>query len=221
MNFLHRMTRRCGVGGTIAHRLMPPPFALRQPPLQRVHSQPEALSIDETHGRPTERRQKCSADVLEEHRAADEQLLPLIGWPSDRLGRHPLLITSCIGYAVVGYPFFLTASSGIIGLAVAAQLLMVLLYVPLCWRLPRAFMPRSSRCGCAVPPCRSATISPLRFLAGSRPLSPRFLARATDNSHARAAYVIITAIITLGILLRTREIAFCAAAVIGTIRAAA
>jgi nitrate/nitrite transporter NarK len=57
-------------------------------------------------------------------------LLPLMGWLSDRLGRRPLLIISCIGYAVFGYPFFLMAASGNITLAVVAQLLMVLLYVP-------------------------------------------------------------------------------------------
>ena len=28
-------------------------------------------------------------------------LLPLMGWLSDRIGRRPLLITSCIGYAVL------------------------------------------------------------------------------------------------------------------------
>ena len=32
-------------------------------------------------------------------------LLPLMGWLSDRLGPRPLLISSCIGYAVRGYPF--------------------------------------------------------------------------------------------------------------------
>src|SRR5436305_2400235 len=57
-------------------------------------------------------------------------LLPLMGWLSDRLGRRPLLIISCVGYAVLGYPFFLLASSGNVGLTVTAQLLMVLLYVP-------------------------------------------------------------------------------------------
>ncbi len=57
-------------------------------------------------------------------------LLPLMGWLSDRVGRRPLLIASCIGYAVLGYPFFLMASSGSVGLALLAQLLMVVLYVP-------------------------------------------------------------------------------------------
>src|SRR5215471_13252239 len=50
----------------------------------------------------------------------------------DRLGRRPLLITSCIGYAVLGYPFFVMAASGSVGLAIVAQLLTILLYVPVC-----------------------------------------------------------------------------------------
>jgi len=50
-----------------------------------------------------------------------------MGWLSDRLGRWPPLIASCIGYAVLRYPFFLMASSGSVGLAIVAQLLMVLL----------------------------------------------------------------------------------------------
>jgi MFS transporter, MHS family, proline/betaine transporter len=33
-------------------------------------------------------------------------LLPLMGLLSDYIGRRPLLITSCIGYIVLGYPFF-------------------------------------------------------------------------------------------------------------------
>ena len=54
-------------------------------------------------------------------------LSTLMGWLSDRLGRWPPLIASCIGYAVLRYPFFLMASSGSVGLAIVAQLLMVLL----------------------------------------------------------------------------------------------
>jgi MFS transporter, MHS family, proline/betaine transporter len=84
-------------------------------------------------------------------------LLPFVGSLSDRIGRRPLLIVSCIGYAVLGYPFFLMASSGNTQLALAAQLLMVLLYVPYAGACP-AFYAEIFRRGCAIPHCRSATI---------------------------------------------------------------
>src|SRR5947207_2461086 len=53
--------------------------------------------------------------------------LPIL---SDKIGRRPLLLFSCIAYIVLGYPFFLMAASGSIGLAILAQLLMVVLYAP-------------------------------------------------------------------------------------------
>jgi hypothetical protein len=59
-------------------------------------------------------------------------LLPLIGWLSDHLGRRPLLIASCVGYAAMRCwaILFLDGLVGQCRLAIAAQLLMVLLYVP-------------------------------------------------------------------------------------------
>jgi MHS family proline/betaine transporter-like MFS transporter len=44
--------------------------------------------------------------------------------------------------------------------------------------------------------------------ASNRSFIATFLVRITENSHAPAAYVIIAAIITLIVLLRTRETAF-------------
>jgi MFS transporter, MHS family, proline/betaine transporter len=45
-------------------------------------------------------------------------------------------------------------------------------------------------------------------LGAVAPSIATFLVRVTDNSEAPAAYVIIAAIITLVVLLRTRETAF-------------
>ena len=39
-------------------------------------------------------------------------LIPFMGMLSDRLGRRPQLMVSCIGFALLGYPFFLLGSSG-------------------------------------------------------------------------------------------------------------
>jgi MHS family proline/betaine transporter-like MFS transporter len=46
------------------------------------------------------------------------------------------------------------------------------------------------------------------IFGGFAPFIATFLVRATGNSHAPAAYVIIAALVTLLILLRTRETAF-------------
>jgi MHS family proline/betaine transporter-like MFS transporter len=134
-------------------------------------------------------------------------LLPLMGWLSDRLGRRPLLIASCLGYAVLGYPFFLLASSGNVGLAVAAQLLMVLLYVPYAGACP-AFYAEIFPTRVRYTALSIGYNIAVAIFGGFAPFIATFLVRETGNSHAPAVYVITAAIITLVILLRTRETAF-------------
>jgi MFS transporter, MHS family, proline/betaine transporter len=134
-------------------------------------------------------------------------LLPLMGWLSDRVGRRPLLITSCIGYAILGYPFFLMASSGNIGLAVLAQLLMVLLYVPYAGACP-AFYAEIFPTRVRYTALSIGYNIAVAIFGGFAPFIATLLVRATDNNHAPAFYVITAAIVTLVILLRTRETAF-------------
>jgi MHS family proline/betaine transporter-like MFS transporter len=134
-------------------------------------------------------------------------LLPLMGWLSDRVGRRPLLIASCIGYAILGYPFFLMASSGNIGLAVLAQLLMVLLYVPYAGACP-AFYAEIFPTRVRYTALSIGYNIAVAIFGGFAPFIATFLVRATGNNHAPSAYVIIAALVTLVILLRTRETAF-------------
>jgi MHS family proline/betaine transporter-like MFS transporter len=134
-------------------------------------------------------------------------LLPLMGWLSDRVGRRPLLITSCIGYAVLGYPFFLMAASASIGLAFVAQLLMVLLYVPYAGACPAFYAEIFPTRVCYTALSIGYNIA-VAIFGGFAPFIATFLVRVTDNSRAPAVYVIIAAIITLVVLLRTRETAF-------------
>ena len=139
--------------------------------------------------------------------AAFVVLLRLMGWLSGRLGRRPLLMTSCIGYAVLGYPLFLMAAWGNVTLAVVAQLLMVLLYVPYAGACPAFYaeiFPTRVRYAALSIGYNIA----VALFGGFAPFIATFLVRGTDDRQAPAAYVIIAAIITLVILLRTRETAF-------------
>jgi MHS family proline/betaine transporter-like MFS transporter len=134
-------------------------------------------------------------------------LLPLMGWLSDRLGRRPLLIISCIGYAVLGYPFFVMAASGNVGLAIVAQLLMILFYVPYAGACP-AFYAEIFPTRVRYTALSIGYNIAVALFGGFAPFIATFLVRVTGNNHAPAAYVIIAAIITLVVLLRTRETAF-------------
>jgi len=134
-------------------------------------------------------------------------LQPLMGWLSDRVGRKPLLLFSCIAYAVLGYPFFLLASSGSVAAAVIAQLLMVVLYAPYSGTCPsfytEIFPTRVRYTALSV----GYNIA-VAIFGGFAPFIATFLVRVTDNNHAPAFYVIAAAVVTLLILLRTRETAF-------------
>jgi MFS transporter, MHS family, proline/betaine transporter len=134
-------------------------------------------------------------------------LLPLMGLLSDYVGRRPLLITSCIGYAVLGYPLFWITTSGYIELAAVAQLLMVLHYVPYAGACP-AFYAEIFPTRVRYTALSIGYNIAVAIFGGFAPFIAAFLLRATGNKHAPAAYVVIAALVTLVILLRTRETAF-------------
>jgi MFS transporter, MHS family, proline/betaine transporter len=134
-------------------------------------------------------------------------LLPVMGLLSDYIGRRPLLITSCIGYIILGYPFFRLATSGYIELAALAQLLMVLFYVPYAGASPALYaeiFPTRVRYTALSIGYNIA----VAIFGGFAPFIATFLVQVTGNPHAPAAYVVAAALVTLVILLRTRETAF-------------
>ena len=100
------------------------------------------------------------------------------------------------------------ASSGIIGLALLAQLLMVLLYVPYAGACPafyaEIFPTRVRYTSLSI----GYNIANIAIFGGFAPFIATFLVRMMGNNHAPAAYVLIAALVTLVILLRTRETAF-------------
>ena len=134
-------------------------------------------------------------------------LIPFMGMLSDRLGRRPQLMASCVGFALLGYPFFLLGSSGRADLGFLAQFLMVALL--------------SLYAGCC--PAAYAELFPTRvrytalslgynvavpIFGGFAPFIATWLIRETANPRAPAFYVIAAAVITLVILTRIRETAF-------------
>jgi MHS family proline/betaine transporter-like MFS transporter len=99
------------------------------------------------------------------------------------------------------------AASGAAALAVVAQLLMILLYVPYAGACPayyaEIFPTRVRYTALSI----GYNIA-VAIFGGFAPFIATFLVRVTGNSYAPAVYVIAAAVITLVILLRTRETAF-------------
>jgi MHS family proline/betaine transporter-like MFS transporter len=134
-------------------------------------------------------------------------LLPLMGWLSDRVGRRPLLLASCAGYIVLGYPFFLMSSSGNVGLTILSQLLMILLYVPYAGACP-AFYAEIFPTRVRYTALSIGYNIAVAIFGGFAPFIATFLVRETGSNYAPAAYVIAAAVVTGAILLKTRETAF-------------
>ena len=134
-------------------------------------------------------------------------LLPLMGWLSDKVGRRPLLIFSCVAYVVLGYPFFLLASYGTVLTALLAQLLMVVLYAPYAGTCPsfytEIFPTRVRYTALSV----GYNIA-VAIFGGFAPFIATFLVRETGSVYAPAFYVIAAAVVTGLILLKVRETAF-------------
>jgi MHS family proline/betaine transporter-like MFS transporter len=134
-------------------------------------------------------------------------LLPLMGWLSDRVGRRPLLLASCAGYIVLGYPFFLMSSSGNVGLTILSQLLMILFYAPYAGACP-AFYAEIFPTRIRYTALSIGYNIAVAIFGGFAPFIATFLVRETGSNYAPAAYVILAAVVTGVILLKTRETAF-------------
>ena len=134
-------------------------------------------------------------------------LIPFAGMLSDRLGRRPQLMASCIGFALLGYPFFLLGSSGRVELAFLAQLLMVVflsLYAGSCPAAYAELFPTRVRYTALSIGYNIA----VAIFGGFAPFIATWLIKVTGNPLAPAFYVIAAAVITLVILTRIRETAF-------------
>jgi len=134
-------------------------------------------------------------------------LLPGLGALSDRVGRRPLMLFSCGAFIVLGYPFFLMASSGSLALTILAELLMMVCYAPYaatCASFLTEIIPTRVRYtsmsvgyNCAV-----------AIFGGFAPFIATWLVKSTGLSYAPGFYLIGAALITGFVVLRTRETAF-------------
>jgi MFS transporter, MHS family, proline/betaine transporter len=134
-------------------------------------------------------------------------LIPFAGALSDRVGRRPVLIASCLGYIALTYPLFLMASSGTLVWCWVMQLTLVM------------FLSLYAGAG----PATYAEIFPTRVrytalsigynfavavFGGFAPYIATLLIDVSGFKLAPTAYVIAAAVVSLAILLRARETAF-------------
>jgi MHS family proline/betaine transporter-like MFS transporter len=134
-------------------------------------------------------------------------LLPGLGKLSDRVGRRPLMLFSCGAYIVLGYPFFLMASSGNLALTIFGQVLMMVCYAPYaatCASFLTEVIPTRVRYTSMSVGYNTA----VAIFGGFAPFIATWLVSATGSPYAPAAYLIAAAIITGVVVYRTPETAF-------------
>ena len=134
-------------------------------------------------------------------------LLPGLGKLSDRVGRRPLMLFSCGAYIVLGYPFFLMASSGNLALTIFGQVLMMACYAPYaatCASFLTEIIPTRVRYTAMSVGYNSA----VAIFGGFAPFIATWLVGSTGSVYSPAGYLIAAAVITGVVVLRTRETAF-------------
>lgn len=131
-------------------------------------------------------------------------LIPIVGVISDRTGRKPLMIASCIGLIVLTYPLFLLVAQGSFWSVLLAQLafaVVVSLYTgPVAAAIVEMFPTRVRYSSLGI----SYNISVAVF-GGTAPFIATFLISRTGNDLAPAFYLIAAAAITLIAILTMKE----------------
>ncbi len=133
--------------------------------------------------------------------------VPFMGALSDRIGRRPLFIASCVGYIVLAYPLFLLASTGVPAYAFVAQLVLVLLLALYAGPGPAVY------CELFPTQVRYTALSvgyniPVAIFGGFAPFIATWLIQSTGNPLSPAFYVIAASLVTLVTMVWVKETAF-------------
>jgi MHS family proline/betaine transporter-like MFS transporter len=134
-------------------------------------------------------------------------LIPIAGALSDRIGRKPMLMGSCIGYVLLTFPLFWMASLGSFTLALVAQLVLVFMLALYVGPGPATYaemIPTPVRYT-AVSIGFSTTVA---AFGGTTPLVAAFLIKLTGYPLAPTFYVVAAAALTLLVLRPMKETAF-------------
>jgi len=133
--------------------------------------------------------------------------VPFMGALSDRIGRRPLFVASCVGYIVLAYPLFLLASTGVPAYAFTAQLILVLLLALYAGPGPAVY--------CELFPTRVRYTAlsvgyniPVAIFGGFAPFIATWLIQSTGNPLSPAFYVIAASLVTLVTMIWVKETAF-------------
>ena len=134
-------------------------------------------------------------------------VVPIMGALSDRIGRRPLFIASCVGYIVLAYPLFLLASTGVPAYAFIAQLILVLLLALYAGPGPAVY------CELFPTKVRYTALSvgyniPVAIFGGFAPFIATWLIQSTGNPLSPAFYVIAASLVTLTTMIWVKETAF-------------
>jgi MFS transporter, MHS family, proline/betaine transporter len=131
---------------------------------------------------------------------------PITGWLSDRIGRKPLMIASCVTLALGTYPL-LSFAGPTMGSALLVQFSLIIGFALFSGPSPAAYVelfPASIRyTGLSVGYNFANAI-----FGGFAPLLAQFLVQSSGNSAAPAFYLVGASVITLIVLVKIKETAF-------------